>query len=166
MDACKMQYAVHNGTYVLKLRGDVRVPLCTSLESFVEDHLLNDAGLRSVLIDLTETEAIDSTALGLLARIAVALQTRKLGRPVILCINPDIERILVSMGFDQVFRILQTTAALRDKLAELPVDCLSEDEVTQSVIDAHRTLMSLNENNQVSFRSLVDALENEQRQRH
>ena len=58
------------------------------------------------------------------------------------------------------------TTALRDKLAELPVDCLSEDEVTQSVIDAHRTLMSLNENNQLSFRSLVDALENEQRQRH
>jgi len=165
MDACKMQYAVHNGTYVLKLRGDVRVPLCTSLESFVEDHLLQDVGLRAVLIDLTETDAIDSTALGLLAQIAVALQTRQLGRPVILCINPDIERILESMGFDKVFRILHTTAALRDKLAELPVECLSEHEVTQRVIDAHRTLMSLNENNQVSFRSLVDALENEQRQR-
>lgn len=166
MDACKMQYAVHNGTYVLKLRGDVRVPLCTSLESFVDTRLLVDPGLRAVLIDLTATEAIDSTALGLLARIAVALQARKLGRPVILCVNPDIQRILTSMGFDQVFRILQTTASLRDQLAELPAGDLSEDEVTQSVIDAHRTLMSLNESNQQSFRSLVDALESEQRQRH
>lgn len=166
MDACKMQYAVHNGTYVLKLRGDVRVPICTSLESFVEQRVLSDDNLRAVLIDLTETEAIDSTALGLLARIAVALQSRQMGRPIILCINPDIQRILVSMGFDQVFRILQTTAALRDRLDEMPMDCLSEDEVTQRVIDAHRTLMSLNESNQQSFRSLVDALESEQRQRH
>ena len=73
MDACKMQYAVHNGTYVLKLRGDVRVPVCTSLETFVEQRLLTDDSLRAVLIDLTETEAIDSTALGLLARIAYTL---------------------------------------------------------------------------------------------
>jgi len=166
MDACKMQYAVHNGTYVLKLRGDVRVPVCTSLESFVEQQLLADASLRAVLIDLTETEAIDSTALGLLARIAVALQDRRMGRPVILCINPDIERILVSMGFDQVFRILRTTAALREHLAELPADQLSEDEVTQAVIDAHRTLMSLNEHNQHAFSGLVEALESEQRHHH
>lgn len=161
-----MQYAVHNGTYLLKLRGDVRVPLCTSLESFVEQKLLVDDHLRAVLIDLTETEAIDSTALGLLARIAVALQGRQLGKPVILCINPDIHRILTSMGFDQVFRILQTTAALRDEFAELPAEGLDESTVTQSVIDAHRTLMSLNESNQQSFQSLVDALESEQRQHH
>lgn len=161
-----MQYAVHNGTYLLKLRGDVRVPLCTSLESFVDQQLLVDASLRAVLIDLTETEAIDSTALGLLARIAVALQGRGLDKPVILCINPDIRRILSSMGFDQVFRILETTAALRDQFAELPGGCPSEDAVTQSVIDAHRTLMSLNESNQQCFQSLVAALESEQRQHH
>lgn len=163
---CRMQYAVHNGTYVLKLRGDVRVPLCTSLESFVDDQLLKDDGLRAVLIDLTETESIDSTALGLLARIAVALQSRQMSRPVILCTNADIERILISMGFDQVFRILHTAAALRDSLSELPEDDLSEDAVTQRVIDAHRTLMSLNESNQQSFSPLVEALESEQRQRH
>ncbi len=161
-----MQYAEHNGTYVLKLRGDVRVPICTSLESFIEDHLLKDQRLRAVMIDLTETDSIDSTALGLLAKIAVALQEFRLGRPIILCLSSDINRILASMGFDQVFRILQTTAALRDRLDELPEEVLSEAEVTQCVIDAHRTLMSLSESNQQTFRSLVDALESEQRQQH
>lgn len=165
MDACKMHYAVHNGTYVLKLRGDVRVPLCTSLETFVEEQIGHDVDLRAVLIDLTETESIDSTALGLLARIAVLLQQRELGRAVIFCINPDIQHILVSMGFDQVFRILNTTAALRDRLAEVPGNCINEESVTQAVIDAHRTLMGLNESNQACFLSLVDALESEQRQR-
>ncbi|MEO6698096.1 MAG: STAS domain-containing protein [Paraperlucidibaca sp.] len=163
MDACKMQYAVLNGTYVLKLVGDVRVPTCTSLETFVEQRVKNDEGLRAVLIDLTATEAIDSTALGLLARIAVLLQQRGLGRPVLLCINPDIERILMSMGFDKVFRILRTTSALKSSLDELPSGDISEDAVTQQVIDAHRTLMSLNESNTQAFRSLVDALESEKR---
>lgn len=158
-----MQYAEHNGTYVLKLRGDVRVPICTSLESFIEDHLLNDKRLRAVMIDLTETDSIDSTALGLLAKIAVALRELNLGKPIILCLSSDINRILASMGFDEVFRILQTTAALRDRLDELPDEVLSEAEVTQCVIDAHRTLMGLSENNQQTFRSLVDALESEKR---
>lgn len=166
MDTCKMQYAVHNGTYVLKLRGDVRVPLCTTLEAFVEQHVLLDDQLRTVLIDLTETESIDSTALGLLAKIAVAMQAKQLGRPVIFCINPDIKRILSSMGFDQVFRILRSTAVQRDTLDELPMDAITvtDDEMTQRIIDAHRTLMSLNDNNEECFRNLVDALEHEQRQ--
>lgn len=158
-----MQYAEHNGTYVLKLRGDVRVPICTSLETFIEDHLLNDKRLRAVMIDLTETDSIDSTALGLLAKIAVALRELNLGKPIILCLSSDINRILASMGFDEVFRILQTTAALRDRLDELPDEVLSEAEVTQCVIDAHRTLMGLSESNQQTFRSLVDALESEKR---
>jgi len=161
-----MQYAEHNGTYVLKLRGDVRVPICTSLESFIEDHLLNDKRLRAVMIDLTETDSIDSTALGLLAKIAVALRELNLGKPIILCLSSDINRILASMGFDEVFRILQTTAALRDRLDELPDEVLSEAEVTQCVIDAHRTLMGLSESNQQTFRSLVDALESERRHQH
>ncbi len=161
-----MQYAEHNGTYVLKLRGDVRVPICTSLESFIEDHLLNDKRLRAVMIDLTETDSIDSTALGLLAKIAVALRELNLGKPIILCLSSDINRILASMGFDEVFRILQTTAALRDRLDELPDEILSEAEVTQCVIDAHRTLMGLSESNQQTFRSLVDALESERRHQH
>jgi anti-anti-sigma factor len=159
-----MQYAEHNGTYVLKLRGDVRVPICTSLETFIEDHLLKDKRLRAVMIDLTETDSIDSTALGLLAKIAVALRELNLGKPIILCLSSDINRILASMGFDEVFRILQTTAALRDRLDELPDEVLSEAEVTQCVIDAHRTLMGLSESNQQTFRSLVDALESEKRQ--
>ncbi|MDO9622069.1 MAG: STAS domain-containing protein [Moraxellaceae bacterium] len=166
MSDCKMQYAEHNGTYVLKLRGDVRVPICTSLEKFIEDHLLNDKRLRAVMIDLTETDSIDSTALGLLAKIAVALRELNLGKPIILCLSSDINRILASMGFDEVFRILQTTAALRDRLDELPDEVLSEAEVTQCVIDAHRTLMGLSESNQQTFRSLVDALESEKRHQH
>lgn len=163
MDTCKMQYAVFNGTYVVKLVGDVRVPTCTALETFIEQRMKADTDLRAVLIDLTATEAIDSTALGLLARIAVQLQARGLGRPVLLCINPDIDRILMSMGFDKVFRILHTTAALNSSLDELPSGNLSDDAVTQQVIDAHRTLMSLNDSNTQAFRSLVDALESEKR---
>lgn len=154
----RILYAVHNGTYVIKFVGDVRVPLCASLEGFLE-RMFGDAELHAVLIDLTETVAIDSTALGLIAKIAVFLRERRDKKPVILSTNPDVNRILGSMGFDRVFLILERAPRTAEDFDELPFTEPSQQELTRHVIDAHRVLMSLNEQNKATFRDLVDALE-------
>ena len=98
-------FAVHNGTYVLKFTGEIRASMCATLDNFLEK-IFVDASLSSILIDLTETDYIDSTALGLIAKTAVFLQIYNQRKPIILSTNPDISRILESMGFDQVFIIL------------------------------------------------------------
>lgn len=157
----RILYAVHNGTYVIKFVGDVRVPLCASLEGFME-RMFNDAELSSVLIDLGETAAIDSTALGLIAKIAVCLRQRLNKKPVILSTNPDVNRILNSMGFDRVFLMLDHAPAALAHLDELPFSEPSQQELTRQVIDAHRVLMNMNEKNKATFRDLVEALEVEQ----
>lgn len=161
----RILYAVHNGTYVIKFVGDVRVPLCASLEGFL-DRMFCDPDLCAVLIDLTETEAIDSTALGLIAKIAVVLRQRLDKRPVILSTNPDVNRILGSMGFDRVFLILEKAPAPEGALDELPFSEPSQQELTRHVIEAHRVLMSLNEKNKATFRDLVAALECEEKGQH
>lgn len=162
----RILYAVHNGTYVIKFVGDVRVPLCASLEGFLE-RMFADDSLHSVLIDLTETVAIDSTALGLIAKIAVSLKSRLARQPVILSTNPDVNRILASMGFDRVFLILEKAPAVDETLDELPFTEPSQQELTRNVIEAHRVLMSLNEKNRATFHDLVDMLECEERdQKH
>lgn len=157
----KILFAVHNGTYVIKLIGDVRVPMCTSLDVFLEK-MFADPELTSVLVDLTQTAGIDSTALGLIAKIAVFLKERGT-KPVILSTNPDVNRVLYSMGFDRVFIILESAVRENESLDELPQDEPSEQELTRNVIEAHRVLMSLNEQNKETFRNLVDALEMEQK---
>jgi len=158
----KILYAVHNGTYVLKLLGDVRMPLCASLDSFL-DRMFSDPGMTSVLIDLTQTTGIDSTTLGLIAKVAVFLREHFDRKAVLMSTNPDVNRVLNSMGFDSVFIILEYTPDSPDFLAELPETTASEQELTCKVIEAHRVLMDLNEQNKEVFRSLVDALEMEQR---
>lgn len=154
----RILYAVHNGTYVIKFTGDVRVPLCMSLEGFLE-RMFNDASLKAVLIDLSETLAIDSTALGLIARISVFMRERLHKKPVILSTNPDVNRIMESMGFDRVFLILGKAPDSQEDWSELPFDEPSQEELTRHVIDAHRVLMDLNEKNEETFRDLVTALE-------
>ena len=48
------------------------------------------------------------------------------------------------------------------KLGELPTEIVSEENLRAQVIEAHKVLMSLNENNRDEFRDLVEALENEE----
>ena len=82
-------------------------------------------------------------------------------KPIILSTNQDITRILESMGFDQVFIIL--ACECQEKcLDELPEVEPSEQEMMEKVISAHRVLMGLSEQNQETFKSLVEALEQEQ----
>lgn len=153
-------FAIHHGTYVLKFTGEVRAPMCATLDNFLE-RMFNDAEISAILIDLTETEYIDSTALGLIAKTAVFLQMHNHRKPIILSTNQDITRILESMGFDQVFIIL--ACECHEKcLDELPEVEPSEQEMMEKVISAHRVLMGLSEQNQATFKNLVEALELEQ----
>ena len=58
-------YAKIAETYVLKFSGDVRYTICAPLSAFIKQ-LKGQQGFNDILIDLTETEGIDSTNLGVL----------------------------------------------------------------------------------------------------
>jgi anti-anti-sigma factor len=97
----------HDGIYVLKFTGDVRVTLCATMDAFLRALLSRD-DFRSVLIDLSETEGIDSTSLGLLAKLSLETQRRFELVPTLVSTNPDITRILRTMGFDDIFHIIES----------------------------------------------------------
>ena len=94
-----------DGTYVLKFNGDIRVGLCGSLEAFCQ-RMLDASDFRGVIVDLAETLAIDSTALGCLARLSLAVQRLQEKIPTLICRSQDVERVLLNMGFDDVFAIV------------------------------------------------------------
>ena len=73
--------------------------------------------------------------------------------------HADITRLLQSMGFDQVFNIIDQPYECPNCLADLPSQDQSEDLVRAHVLEAHRILMSLNESNRAAFHDLVSALE-------
>ena len=156
----KILYAERDGIHVLKFVGDVRVTLGPTISSFLT-RLGQCENFRSIIIDLTETEGIDSTSLGLLAKISLKTQDAFKSVPTIISPNDDITRILVSMGFDKVFIILKELITECGQLGELPMEIISEANLREQVIEAHKVLMSLNENNREEFRDLVEALESE-----
>jgi len=154
----------HDGVYVIRFEGDVRVTLCGSFDHYLEV-MLADADFVSVLMDLSDAVAIDSTSLGVLAKLSLGVQRRNNRVPTLVCNAPDILRILVNMGFDDVFAIVDENYDAEQSLAELPVSSdLGEEEMRQRVIDAHKVLMSMNAKNAETFKDLVSALEAESAQ--
>ncbi|MDK1024268.1 MAG: STAS domain-containing protein [Gammaproteobacteria bacterium] len=157
----KLLVAEKDGVHVLKFVGDVRVTLGPTIDAFLTS-LLETEDFKSVIIDLTETKGIDSTSLGFLAKISIGAQDSFGIVPTIVSTNDDITRILLSMGFDQVFLIIREPLESTVKMGEVPFKNMPEEDLRKKVLEAHQVLMQLNEDNQNTFRDLVVALQREQ----
>lgn len=151
-------YAVIDDHYVIKFVGEVRLTLCSSLDLHLESVLSSDA-CSHVLVDLTAAECLDSTTLGLIAKLALRAKAQALSQPLMVSTNDDITRTLLSMGFDRVFLLLDSLPESHCELQQIPLIQESMEETQQRIISAHKLLMSLNDANREAFQSLVCALE-------
>lgn len=142
----------------LKLEGDVRVPWCVSLETYCEA-VIQQPGIKSVCVDLLATENLDSTTLGVLAKVAIYTRSHCGNKAVLLCQDENILRLVRSMGFEAVFDIRNSLDTDALDFDELPLLACTEADMKDAVINAHKTLMAMTEDNRASFGSLVDALE-------
>ncbi|MBM4204246.1 MAG: STAS domain-containing protein [Gammaproteobacteria bacterium] len=151
-----------DGVYLLKLVGDVRVTLCVSAEGFIR-RLLADPGFKTVSVDLSETRGMDSTSLGILARLAIESRKQHDFRPTVLITNPDLEKLLKVSGFGEEFTFVRVASPQTIPVTEIPKrHGMDEAELRRQVIDAHRALMAMNAANTETFRDLVAALEAEE----
>jgi anti-anti-sigma factor len=158
MNPGQILVADHQGVYIIKLVGDVRLNFCISFDQFI-DAMLTDPMLASVLFDLAEAEAVDSTTLGLMAKISLLSQEKRNIMPVILATNSSIKRILHSMGFADIFSIVDQLDSTLTPSRLLCCDDQNAPAIKQRVIEAHKILMSLNEQNADTFKNLVKMLE-------
>lgn len=150
--------ASQDGAYVIRLEGDVRLTLCTALDDYFQ-RMFDNPQFASVWVDLCEAEGIDSTTLGLLARLALTVKEKFGFEPAIYSCDPGINRLLHSVGFHRLFELHEEACSNPDDISEIPMVKDSEEAVRLKVIEAHRTLMGISEENRVRFKDLMNALE-------
>ncbi|MCJ8313700.1 MAG: STAS domain-containing protein [Saccharospirillaceae bacterium] len=160
MDTGKIMMAELNGSHVIKFVGDVRLTMCTTIEACLKT-MFDKSEFNSVVVDLSETEGIDSTSLGLLAKISREAQSRTHQVPVMVSNNEDITRIVQSMGFEHL--VYEITSGLNNDvqidLEEVAMKPLDEQEAHAKVLEAHKLLMDLNQKNYDTFKDLVQTIE-------
>jgi anti-anti-sigma regulatory factor len=143
---------------VLKLEGDVRLTMCTALDQYFQS-MFAEPGFMSVWVDVTEADGLDSTTLGMLAQLAIQTKERFDFRPAIFSTNPSIDRLLDTMGFDQLFERRSECCNTDSAIQEIPAVPCEAGEVKRQVLEAHRALMSMSDNNADAFKDLVSTLE-------
>jgi len=156
--------ALVDGVHVLRIEGAVRYTIAPVVERFL-DRLFSRAAVGAVLVDMTDASFLDSTMLGVVARIAGRMSAEHGARPTIACPPGDILTLLQSMGFDQVFAVVsEAPSAAR----ELPVVADEDDgsspearELARTVLRAHETLAAMNPRNEATFHDVVEMMTRE-----
>ncbi len=157
MNEGRIRYAEKSGLYTIQLMGQVRHSISEGLDKLIE-RIASDPHARSIAVDLTGADYLDSTILGLLARIATISRTRfQQPAPLFSC-KQEINEVLNCMGFDQVFHI----TGKHGELGDAPCDITEETTATAALLlKAHRELSQMNARNADVFHDIVELLEAE-----
>jgi anti-anti-sigma factor len=159
MENGKILHAVgQDGIHVLRFVGDVRYTLGHSLDRFL-DALFAGPVPAGFVIDLTATECIDSTNLGLLVRIAREMDNRGAPRVTLISDRQDINDVLTSMALDEVFDVVSRAPLPVGAAREVPRRDADREALSRTLLKAHRALMELSEHNAETFRDVVAKLE-------
>jgi anti-anti-sigma factor len=156
----RVTYTRGDDRHVLHYFGRVDYTLAPAIER-AADRLLVEDDHPVLLFDLSAATLLDSTNLGLIARLAERTRRPTQNRPVIVSRNDDITAVLASMGFDEIFDIVLDHPALAAHGTEESVtdEPPSKGEMLQTMLTAHRTLVALNDKDRADFEGVVAWLE-------
>lgn len=158
-DDGQVLYARRGDDWVLRVQGALRYTNANAVDRFIDD-LFTRRRPSSVCVDLNDTTAIDSTGIGLLAKIARGLARDHHSRPILFSRNPEINELLASVCLDDVCRIVPATPTPA-ATEPIPATNPSDQELARTIVDAHRLLSDLSERNRAQFQDVLEAFERE-----
>ncbi len=158
MDRGRYFYAEKDAITYIKMVGNLKYTTSSGFDHFVDG--LMERGYENVVIDLSEATYIDSTNLGLIAKIAGRARHNSEMHVTIVSPNEDINEILRSVRFDKLFTIVEDMEGV-DELEEIPEEERDKKDDLQMLIQAHKALIDIDEENRPQFKDVVELLEKE-----
>lgn len=164
-------HAARNGVHVLRYSGRVNYMSAPAIQRFL-DELLDEGAIGGLIFDLSDAEGLDSTNLGLLARVNERVRELRNVESMIVSSNRDITDVLLSMGFDQSFALVTEPApsAATGRVSPVPPASGGRDieapqptqaELHATMLEAHRALVRLSDAGRLQFQDVVACLESD-----
>ncbi|MGM0607298.1 MAG: STAS domain-containing protein [Candidatus Muiribacteriota bacterium] len=160
----KILVAQKNNILFLKITGNIVYNDFRGFDIYLSD-LFEKKDIKNAVIDLNEAKSIDSTNLGLIAKVAVNIFKKYEKKIILISENDDITRVIESMGFSQIMHIVKSFKC-DDKLnynnivSDMNVD-KNEAEEVNTMLEAHKQLAELTPENRDKFEKVIEFLENE-----
>ena len=153
----RVLYSQEGGLHTLRYVGEIRYPIAPSIDRFVKALIQNNL-IDAFVVDLSETDSIDSTNLGELARIAQRLRAEGRRRPVIVSPQISINQLLRSMALDEVFDLTVQAHAFDGN--DIPTDVeITHEELAAVMLESHKSLATVGEANRQKFCDVIALLE-------
>ena len=153
-------YRKHGNTYCIRLVGDIRYyAMSCSLDAFL-DALFQRQDFDEIVVDLTETNFIDSTNLGLLAKIANFTKQRFDKKTTLISTNENINEVLDKMGFLEIFTLSQERQPVESAQEQelIIISTPRREDLAKIVLESHDILCDMNETNRDMFGGAVKIL--------
>ena len=160
MNEGKYQFSKSDTFYMIKMSGNLKYTGSGSFDSFI-DGIFSNIEDKEIFIDLTDAEYLDSTNLGILAKISDTMMTEYDKKTTIISSNPDITALLINIGFDDYFTIIDESPEKDALLSDISEIISNDRNMALMMLEAHKSLMELNSKNKKTFSSVVALLEKE-----
>ena len=157
MNANEILFTFKENYCFIKFVGETRFTDCGKLNSFI-NKTIKEKKCENFIFDLTKSVYLDSTTLGIIARTANYVVNNSNNKPFLFSTNNDINILLNSMGFDDVFIIINENVENENYVPvdQMKINCKDSREL---ILNAHKTLCEMNPKNWNSFKNVVKCLE-------
>jgi len=150
--------AISGGKAFVRVVGRGSFKVSATLKQFVEK-IVSGKNISRIIIDVAECIGMDSTFMGVLAGLAGRLKKED-KELVLIRLDQKNANLLATLGLDRILSC--HTAANGDLPEEADVNQLNTEankkDLAKTALAAHEELSSLNEENRVRFKSVLEYL--------
>jgi anti-anti-sigma regulatory factor len=161
-------HIAHGRRHVLRYLGRAVYTMAPAIERFMEGLLPAEVEPGGLVFDLREARMLDSTNLGLMARLAARVENGSdEPRCLIVATSEDVTDVLRSMGMDSLFRIVSADPIVDEPgpEEEIVLEPTGQHELMRTMLEAHRVLAQIDSKDRDGLRAVVEGLEAELRTR-
>ena len=154
-----IKVAVNENTAYVKIFGRATFNLAPDFKNFVERQMVRK--LREVLVDFEECESVDSTFIGLITSLTIKYSVDGKFYIKLFNLNEHLIKIIKTLGLLDVICISKSLSDEDVKFSETEKTNASKKDIATTMLEAHKVLSNINEQNELEFKNVVDYLRKE-----
>jgi anti-anti-sigma factor len=160
----KILFAIEGDTCYVRMQGSLTYTICAGFDGVVKE-LFSNEDIHNFIIDLTDAEYLDSTNLGILGIIAEGLKSKSNKKPLIISPKEDVLKILLSVAFDTLFDFQDHIEKHDINYMDTASTEVKKRSADEFVLESHKTLAQMNEDNKEKFSHVVETIQNRKLQK-
>ena len=154
-----LQAAIAGTTVFVRVTGRGSFKISSTLKQFIAE-MVSKLKVTTVALDLAECIGMDSTFMGVLAGLSGRL--KKSGQTLeLINLSEKNIRLLATLGVDQVIEHYSHSHGYempdQDSI-RIPASAATKQELAETALKAHETLVELNEENRPRFKRVIEFL--------